>query len=193
MEYIDNMIITPTTQLNAAHMTAFNADCREYTTAQGEETKHRGTGDLEGTTVKVKRVRTLQGNSLLVTVGDGNEVFLVCRLVSAPVPQGGFPWGRKIYVMDRIRVHPGYAGRGLAPMLYVWLSENGYTVMSDSHQNGNSLAVWHKLGARGGVLLVNIVDGTWRTYDPNKIEDWMVFGNGDMTRYWPIRLVLPQK
>ena len=187
------MIITPTTQLNNSNLIAFNADCAEYARANGEETKHRGTGDLEGTTISVKRVSGLQGNTLLVTVGNDDEVFMVCRLISAPVPQGGFPWGRKIYVMDRIRVNNAYAGRGLAPMVYLWLSANGYTIMSDSHQNGNSLAVWHKLGARGGVLLVNIVDGTWRPYDPNKIEDWMVFGNGDMARYWPIRFVLPEK
>lgn len=141
----------------------------------------------------VKPIRTLQGNGLYVAVHDGNEGILICRLVSAPVPQGALPWGRKIYVMDRIRVHGDYVGRGLAPAVYRWLSDNGYTVMSDSHQNGNSLAVWRKLAKRGGVFTVNIDEGGWRPYDPTKVEDWMLFGNGDGSRYWPIRFVLPAK
>ena len=95
--------------------------------------------------------------------------------------------------MDRIKVHPDYAGRGLAPAVYTWLCENGYTIMSDSHQNTNSLAVWHKLGKKGGVFTININDGTWRSYDPNKTEDWMVFGNNDPVRYWSIRFIMPGK
>lgn len=187
------MIITPNIAIDNDLMNAFQEEFETYNNTPGEESTHRGSGDLETCDVVVKKIRTLQGNGMYIVVNNGNEGVLICRLVSAPVPQGAFPWGRKMYVMDKIMVHPEYAGRGLAPAVYLWLAEHGYTIMSDSHQNTNSLAVWHKLGKRGGVLLVNIEDGTWRPYDPNKIEDWMVFGNGDFTRYWPIRFVLPQK
>jgi GNAT superfamily N-acetyltransferase len=187
------MIITPTTRIDNDHMNAFQHDFAEYNKCRGPQTAQRGHGDLAGLSIAVKHTRTLQGNGLLVAVSDRNEGILICRLIAAPVPQGALPWGRKIYVMDRIRVHEDYVGRGLAPHVYHWLSENGYTIMSDSHQNSNSLAVWHKLGKRGGVFTVNIEDGTWRPYDPTKIEDWMIFGNNDPVRYWPIRLVLPCK
>ena len=118
---------------------------------------------------------------------------MVCRLIAAPVPQGMLPWGRKVYVMDRIRVHNEYIGRGLAPAMYYWLSNEGYTIISDSHQTANSLAVWHKMASRGGIFTANLNEMTWRPYDPTRVEDWMLFGNGDGTRYWPIRFVLPGK
>lgn len=187
------MIITRNIAIDNDHMNAFQDEYAQLNRAKGEVTKHRGTGDLETLNITVKKIRTLQGNGMYVSVDNGEEGIFICRLVSAPVPQGGFPWGRKIYVMDRMRVHADYAGRGLAPAVYTWLAEQGYTVMSDSHQNTNSLAVWHKLGKRGGIFTVNLVDGTWRPYDPMRIEDWMIFGNNDQTRYWPIRFVFPGK
>jgi len=187
------MIITPNTVIDNDHMNAFQEEFQTYNKTPGEETVHRGTGDLKKCDVVVKTIRTLQGNGIYLAVHNGDEGIFICRLISAPVPQGVLPWGRKIYVMDKTLVHPDYAGRGLAPAVYTWLADNGYTVMSDSHQNTNSLAVWHKLGKRGGVYTVNLVEGTWRPYDPSKVEDWMLFGNGDFTRYWPIRFVLPQR
>jgi hypothetical protein len=146
---------------------------------------------LEGATIGIKKIRTPQGNGLLVVVSNDEEVFLVCKLIAAPVNVGHYPWGHKMYVMDRIRVHNAYIGRSLAPMIYRWLSENGYTIVSDSHQNGNCMAVWKKLASTNRVFIVNIVEGTWRPYDTLKTEDWMLFGNNDLSRYWPIRLVLP--
>jgi hypothetical protein len=193
MVYIDTMIITANTVIDNSHLNAFKADCEAYKTADGPKSTYRGTGDLEGTTIVMKKIRTPQGNGFWVVVSNNKDIFLVCKLIAAPVPQGALPWGRKIYVMDSIKVHNNFIGRNLAPTIYTWLSENGYTIMSDSHQNTNSLAVWHKLGKKGNVFTVNINDGTWRSYDPLKIEDWMLFGNNDQTRYWPIRLVLPAK
>jgi hypothetical protein len=193
MVYITGMILTPNITIDNENMDAFNDECLQYTHQEGEEIKYHGSGDFAGSMINIKKIRTPQGNGLLVIVSNRQEAYLVCRLIAAPIPQGVFPWGRKVYVMDRIRIHSEYAGRGLAPMLYGWLSENGYTIMSDSHQNGNSLAVWHKLGKKGGVFTVNIEDGMWRPYDPTKVEDWMVFGNNDPIRYWPIRFVLPAK
>lgn len=185
------MILTPSIVINNTHQNAFQEDFEEYNSLKGEEIKHRGSGDLEGLTICMKKVRTGQGNGMIIAVGTRKEGILICRLVSAPVPKGALPWGRKIYVMDRIRVHQDYVGRGLAPAIYRWLSSNGYTIMSDSHQNQNSLAVWRKLAAAEKVYSINIEDGTWRPYDPLKVEDWMLFGNGDLARYWPIRLVMP--
>lgn len=187
------MIITPNTVIDNTHANAFQQEFETYNSTPGEVTKHWGTGDLETLDIVVKKIRTLQGNGMYVVVSNGEEGVLICRLITAPVPQGALPWGRKIYVMDRIKVHPDYAGRGLAPAVYTWLCENGYTIMSDSHQNTNSLAVWHKLGKKGGVFTININDGTWRSYDPNKTEDWMVFGNNDPVRYWSIRFIMPGK
>ena len=92
------MIITSTTTVDNNHLNAFIADCKEYDREPGEETKHWGTGDLEGTTISVKRISTLQGNGLLVTVGNDDEVFLVCRLIAAPVPQGALPWLSLIHI-----------------------------------------------------------------------------------------------
>lgn len=187
------MIITPNIGIDNDLMNAFQEEFQTYNSTPGEETTHWGSGELETCDVVIKKIRTLQGNGMYLAVNNGKEGIMICRLIAAPVPQGVLPWGRKIYVMDKIMVHPDYAGHGLAPAVYTWLAENGYTIMSDSHQNGNSLAVWHKLGKRGGVFMVNIEEGTWRPYDPSKTEDWMLFGNNDPIRYWPIRFVLTTK
>ena len=187
------MIITPTTRIDNTHANAFQEEFAKYNSTSGEVTNHWGTGDLETLDVSVKKIRTLQGNGMYVVMSNGEEGILICRLITAPVPQGALPWGRNIYVMDKIMVHPEYVGRGLAPAVYRWLCENGYTVMSDSHQNSNSLAVWHKLAKSGGVFTINLNDGMWRNYDPTRVEDWVLFGNNDQTKYWPIRFVLPAK
>lgn len=187
------MIITPNIAIDNTHANTFQKEFETYNSTPGEETTHWGSGDLETCDVVVKSIRTPQGNGMYVAVSNGKEGILICKLIAAPVPQGALPWGRKIYVMDKILVHPKYAGRGLGMAIYSWLADNGYTVMSDSHQTPNSLAVWHKLGKRGNVFVININDGTWRPYDPNKTEDWMLFGNNDPMKYWPVRFVLPAK
>jgi len=191
--YIIGMILTPIIRIDNSHQNAFQADFEQYNRLKAEETRHRGTGDLEGLGITVKKMRTPQGNGMMVAVHTREEGILICRLVAAPVPQGALPWGRKIYVMDKIRVHEDYIGRGLAPAIYRWLAANGYTIISDSHQTNVSMAVWRKLASSGGVYTFNLEDGTWRSYDPLKVEDWVLFGNGDGARYWPIRLVLPAK
>ena len=187
------MIITPSIVIDNTHQNAFQAEFERFNNTKGDTSRHWGTGDLETLNITVKKIRTPQGNGLYVAVDNGEEGILVCRLVSAPVPQGALPWGRKLYVMDTIRVHSDYVGRGLAPAIYRWLANNGYTIISDSHQTPISLAVWRKMGSQGGVFTVNLADGTWRPYDPTRVEDWMLFGNGDGSRYWPIRFVLPAK
>ena len=187
------MIITPNIQIDVDNLNAFNQECEKYARTEGSETAHRGSGEFASSTISVKKIRTLQGNGLLVVVSNRNEPYMVCRLIAAPVPQGMLPWGRKVYVMDRIRVHNEYIGRGLAPAMYYWLANEGYTIISDSHQTANSLAVWHKMASRGGIFTANLNEMTWRPYDPTRVEDWMLFGNGDGTRYWPIRFVLPGK
>jgi len=186
------MIITPNIAIDNDHMNAFQEEFHTYNSTPGEEFTHWGSGDLETCDVVVKKIRTPQGNGMYVAVSNGKEGILICRLIAAPVPQGVFPWGRKIYVMDRIRVHEDYVGRGLAPAIYRWLAENGYTIMSDSHQTGNSLAVWRKLAKNGGVYVVNVEDCTWRPYNPLNVEDWMLFGNNEL-KYWNIRFVLPSR
>lgn len=187
------MILTPIIRIDNTHANAFQEEFQTYNNTPGEETTHWGSGDLETCDVVVKKIRTPQGNGMYVAVSNGKEGILICRLIAAPVPQGALPWGRKIYVMDKIRVHEDYIGRGLAPAIYRWLSANGYTIISDSHQTNVSMAVWRKLASSGGVYTFNMEDGTWRSYDPLKVEDWVLFGNGDGARYWPIRLVLPAK
>lgn len=187
------MILTPTITIDSNHLASFNKQVKEFNSesAFSQET-HNGSGDLQGMTIDLKRIRTLQGIGILVLVSsnDGDPV-LVARLISAPVPQGAFPWSRKVVVMDRIRVHRNWIGEGYAPALYRWLSDRGYTVISDSHQTQTSLAVWRKLGSQGGVFTVNLTDGTWRIYDPLKVEDWMLFGTSDPERSWGIRFLLP--
>jgi hypothetical protein len=185
------MILTPNITIDVDNLNAFNQQCAEYSSAEGSETKHWGSDEFANATIRVKQIRTPQGNGLFIVVSNKKEVCVVCRLIAAPVPQGALPWGRKIYVMDRIRVHNNYIGRGFAPAIYRWLARNGYTIMSDSHQNQNSLAVWRKLAATEKVYTININDGMWRPYDPLKVEDWMLFGNGDQSKYWPIRFVIP--
>ena len=189
------MILTPTITIDSDHLASFRKEVKEFDREPSKKhEKFYGKDELQNMTIEVKHVNLLQGNGMLILVTDveGNPV-VSARLVSAPVPQGALPWGRKIYIMDRIRVHSDWIGEGYAPALYRWCSQNGYTLISDSHQTPTSLAVWHKLGAEGGVLTVNINDGSWRTYDPLKVEDWMLFGNGDPVRYWGIRFVLPAK
>lgn len=187
------MILTPNIVIDNEHQNAFQNEFEKYNNTEGQVSKHWGTGDLETLNIFVKKIRTLQGNGMYVAVSNKKEGILICRLIAAPVPQGALPWGRKIYVMDSIRVHEDYIGRGLAPAVYTWLAENGYTIMSDSHQNANSLAIWHKLGKIGGVFTFNLEDGTYRPYNPLTVEDWVLFGNNDLKRYWPIRFVLPAK
>lgn len=144
--------------------------------------------------IEIKHILHLQGNGmlLLVTDNDGTPV-VVARLISAPVPQGAFPWSRKVYVMDRIRVDSQNIGNGYAPAVYRWLADRGYTIISDSHQTQTSLTVWRNIATKTPVFTVNINDGTWRAYDPLKVEDWMLFGNNDLERYWGIRFLLPAK
>lgn len=188
------MILTPTITIDKDNLANFNKEVKEFDKTPGAVTKHWGDGWLEGATIEIKKIRTPQGNGILLMVTDnGDDVLAVCRLVSAPVKQGSLPWGNKVYIMDRIRVHNNFIGRGIAPEIYNWLSRNEYTVISDSHQNSTSLAVWHKLGKQGGVFTVNLGDNSWRPYDPMKVEDWMLFGNNDQMRYWPIRFVLPSR
>ena len=187
------MIITANTVIDNSHRNAFIADCEKYNKAEGVQTVYQGTGDLEGTTIGMKHIRTLQGNGIMLIVSNDDEVILVCKLIAAPVNVGNYPWGRKMYVMDQIRVNNAYIGRGLAPMVYRWLVDNGYTIISDSHQNGNSMAVWRKLAKSAGVHIINIEDGTWRPYNPINVEDWVLFGNNDPSKYWPIRFVLPSR
>lgn len=185
------MILTPNIVIDKTHMNMFQKEFETYENTPGEEFTYYGSDDLEDCTISVKKIRTLQGNGILVAVSHKSESILICRLITAPVPQGALPWGRKIYVMDKIRVHGDYIGQDLAPAIYRWLAEHGYTIMSDSHQNQSSLAVWRKLATTNKVYTININDGMWRPYDPLKIEDWMLFGNGDLAKYWPIRLVMP--
>jgi len=188
------MILTPTITIDSDHLASFNKEIKEFDQTPGTVTKHWGTRDLNGLAIELKHIRTLQGNGVLVMATDNNgDVVLVARLVSAPVPPGAFQWSRKVYTMDRIRVHNDYVGQGIAPAMYRWLADQGYTIISDSHQTPISLAVWRKLGTGGGVFTVNLADGTLRPYDPLRVEDWILFGNGDGTRYWPIRFVLPAK
>jgi GNAT superfamily N-acetyltransferase len=187
------MIITPNIAIDNTHMNTFQNEFVTYENTPEKESTHYGSGDLEGCTIYIKKIRTLQGNGMYLAVTNKNEGILICRLIAAPVVQGTVPWGRKIYVMDRIRVHEDYVGRGLAPAIYRWLAEQGYTVMSDSHQNGNSLAIWKKLAKTDTVFMYNIVDNTWRLYNPTIIEDWVIFGNNDLSRCWSTRLILPGK
>jgi len=189
------MILTPTITIDSDHTANFKMLVKEHQTEPpSREEIHRGTGDLQGMSVEIKHVSTLQGNGMLLLLrAKNNDPVVVARLISAPVPQGAFPWSRKVYVMDRIRTGRDWIGEGYAVAVYRWLSDHGYTVISDSHQTQTSLAVWRKLGAQGGVFTVNLNDGTWRSYDPLKVEDWMLFGNGDWGRYWGIRFLLPAK
>jgi hypothetical protein len=187
------MIITANTVIDNSHRNAFIAECKKYDKTEGVQTFHQGTGDLEGTTIGMKHIRTPQGNGIMLIVSNDDEVILVCKLIAAPVNVGHYPWGRKMYVMDQIRVHNAYVGRGVAPMIYRWLNENGYTIISDSHQNGNSMAVWRKLAKTGGVYILNMEDHAWRPYNPVNVEDWMLFGNNDQSKYWNIRFVLPSR
>lgn len=186
------MILTPTITIDNNNLASFNKEIKEFDRTPGVVTKHWGSGELTGLVIELKQVRTPQGNGLLVMATDNNgDVVLMARLVSAPVPQGAFQWSRKVYVIDRVRVHNDYVGQGIAPDMYRWLSDMGYTLISDSHQTPVSLAVWRKLGAAGGVFTVNLTDGTWRSYNPLNVEDWVLFGNNDGSRYWPIRFMLP--
>jgi GNAT superfamily N-acetyltransferase len=189
------MILTPNIAIDNDHMNAFQNEFEIYNSIEGETTNHWGSGELETCDIIIKKIRTPQGNGMYVAVSNGREGIFICRLIAAPVVQGTLPWGRKIYVMDKIMVHADYVGRGLAPAVYTWLADNGYTIMSDSHQTQTSLAVWKKLAFGGKVFMVDI--GTerpsWRPYDPMKTEDWVVFGNGNFVDYWPVRFVLPAK
>lgn len=189
------MILTPNIAIDNTHSNAFKEEFKKYKNCKIEASKHWGTGkyEHENLTIEIKKIRTLQGNGLYMAVTNKNDCILICKLISAPIPQGVLPWGRKIYVMDSIRVNEKYIGRGFAPMIYNWLADNGYTIISDSHQNVNSLAVWHKLGRSGGVFTINLEDGTRRVYNPLTVEDWMLFGNNDLKRYWPVRFVLPAR
>jgi len=187
------MILTPNIQIDAVHVRNFEQMAWEFDTEQAVSEVFKGYGDLRGFDIDLKFVSGLQGNTVLVRVSDQDdgENALFARLISAPVPQGSLPWSRKMYVMDKVRVNKKYVGNGIAPAVYRWLATQGYTVISDSHQTQTSLAVWRKLAAKGSVYTININDGNWRSYDPLKVEDWMLFGNGDLERYWPIRFVLP--
>ena len=187
------MIITPNIAIDNTHMNAFQQEFETYNSTPGEESTHWGTGELETCDVVVKKIRTLQGNGLYVAVNNGKEGILICKLISAPIVPGSVPWGRKVYVMDIIRVHEDYIGRGLAPAIYRWLAEHGYTIISDSHQTGNSLAVWKKLAKTETVFMYNMEDNTWRNYNPLTTEDWVLFGNNDLRKNWNIRFVLAAK
>ena len=191
--YINSMILTPNIQIDTTHIRNFEQMSWEFNAESTDSDVYYGYGDLKGFAIEMKMTHTLQGNTVLVRITDqtdGDEV-LFARLVSAPLPQGSLPWSRKVYVMDRIRVHKNYIGNGIAPGLYRWLASRGYTIISDSHQTQTSLAVWRKLAAKGSVYTINLNDGNWRAYDPLKVEDWMLFGNGDPGKYWPIRFILP--
>jgi hypothetical protein len=89
------MIITPNTVIDNDHMNSFQEEFQTYNKTPGEETVHRGTGDLKNCDVVVKPIRTLQGNGIYLAVHNGDEGIFICRLISAPVPQGVLPWGRK--------------------------------------------------------------------------------------------------
>ena len=187
------MILTPTIPIDSDHLASFRKEVKQFDSTHAKKhEKFYGTGELQGMSIEIKHISHLQGNGmlLLVTDNDGTPV-VVARLISAPVPQGAFPWSRKVYVMDRIRVDSQNIGNGYAPAVYSWLADRGYTIISDSHQTQTSLAIWRKLGGQGGVFTVNLNDGTWRNYDPLKVEDWMLFGNNDLERYWGIRFLLP--
>lgn len=186
------MILTPTITIDNNNLASFNKEIKQFDRTPGTVTKHWGDRDLDGLSIEMKQVRTPQGNGVLIMATDNNgDVVLTARLITAPVPQGAFQWGRKVYVIDRVRVHNDYVGQGVAPGMYRWLSDRGYTLISDSHQTPVSLAVWRKLGAAGGVFTVNLTDGVWRAYNPLNVEDWVLFGNNDGSRYWPIRFLLP--
>jgi hypothetical protein len=188
------MILTPTITIDNNNLASFNKEIKEFDRTPGTVTKHWGTRDLDGLTIELKKINTPQGNGVLIMATDNNgDVVLTARLISAPVPQGVFQWSRKVYVIDRIRVHNDYVGQGVAPGMYRWLSDMGYTLISDSHQTPVSLAVWRKLGSAGGVFTVNLEDGSWRPYDPLRVEDWVLFGNNNPVKYWPIRFLLPAK
>ena len=190
MRYIYSMILAPNISIDKDNLALFNASVKAFDKNPAKAVKHWH----QSMCIETKAVRTPQGNGILLLCTDKNgDAVLVARLVSAPVPPGSLPWGRKVYVMDSIRVHNDWIGEGAAPMVYRWLSDNGYTVISDSHQTTTSLAVWRKMGTQGGIFTVNLSDGSWRPYDHTRVEDWMLFGNGDGSRYWPIRFVLPAK
>jgi hypothetical protein len=142
--------------------------------------------------VYMKAVRTHQGNGYEILITDArNNPVLVARVMSAPIPQGILPWGYKNYIMDKVKVHIKWAGRGVTGALYTWLADRGFTIISDSHQNQNSLAVWKKLASTQKVFMFDMARMAWKPYDPVKTEDWVVFGNGNLVEYWPIRFVLP--
>jgi hypothetical protein len=188
------MILTPTITVNNDHLASFNKEIKEFNRSNGSHSKYYGNGHLDGTVIEMKHIRAAQGNGILIMCTSNNgDVLATARLLSAPIPQGALPWSRKVYVVDRIRVHNDYIGNGIAPALYVWLADRGYTLISDSHQTPVSLAVWRKLASKEKVFTINIEDGMWRPYDPMRVEDWMLFGNNDQMRYWPIRFVLPSR
>lgn len=188
------MILTPTITIDNNNLAFFNKEIKDFDRTPGTTTKHWGTRELNGLSIELKQVRTQQGNGVLIMATDNNgDVVLTARLISAPVPQGVFQWSRKVYVVDRVRVHNDYVGQGIAPAMYRWLSDMGYTLISDSHQTQVSLAMWRKLGSAGGVFTVNLEDGSWRPYDPLRVEDWVLFGNNNPVKYWPIRFLLPAK
>lgn len=194
------MIYTATSIQSDNHLANFNIDVDEFTAATASMNSYYGEKGVfvpnmdNYLDVHVKKISTLQGNGLLLMcMNKQNKPVFVARLITAPVPQGALPWGYRIYVVDRVKVHPKWAGRGVCGSVYTWLSENGYTLVSDSHQSQNSLAVWKKLAATEKVYMFDMDRGGWKPYDPTKVEDWVLFGNGNMLDYWPVRLILPAK
>jgi hypothetical protein len=192
--YINGMILTPTITIDNNNLASFNKEIKEFDRTPGNVTKHWGSRDLDGLSIELKKINTSQGNGVLIMATDTTgDVMLTARLISAPVPPAAFQWSRKVYVIDRVRVHNDYVGQGITPGIYRWLTDMGYTLISDSHQTPVSLAVWRKLGTAGGVYTLNLEDGMYRPYDPLRVEDWMLFGNNNLMKYWPIRFLLPAK
>lgn len=140
--------------------------------------------------VSTKKIATEQGNGMIVKCSVNGKTVAYAKFLSAPIV---LPWSRRVYAVDMIRVHSDWIGHDIAPNLYNWMSQQGITVLSDAQQTPQSLAVWHKLGTTGKVFTVDMRTGIWRSYDPLKIEDWMLFGNGNPMWYWGVRFVLPAK
>lgn len=194
------MIYTSTSIQNDNHLANFNTDVDEFNASSVSMNSFYGekgvfVSDTDSyLDVHVKKIVTLQGNGLLLMcMNKQNKPVLIARLIAAPVPQGTLPWGYKVYVVDRVKIHPKWAGRGVCGSVYNWLTEQGYTLISDSHQSQNSLAVWKKLATTEKVFMFDMDRLAWKPYDPTKIEDWVLFGNGNMMDYWPVRLILPAK
>ena len=88
---------------------------------------------------------------------------------------------KKAYVSKEIYVHEDHHNQGYATTLYKYIIKEGYTIVSDTEQTNDGIALWNKLNRVGTVKVYNTENG--EILDKSDVPQHELYGDSDDDKF----------